>query len=265
MNRDARNTDPDGETIEERWAAIDDYLLVQVATKLGLLNKKAGKTLEMINWMRSHGSAAHLSDDRVGREDVIAFAILLQKNLFEAPFPDPGHSVSSLFDPVRSEVLDDATTELLRDQVRALPPQDVKVAFGFMLDLLCKGEPPSVDNVRKLFPTVWERASDELKKAPGLRYHTFTVNKNADDSSDGKARLRILEFLIDVHGVKFIPDSARAVVFRLRSQIAGEGKRHHLRLFSRGIGCENACTAWLLRAFNSICRGVPRDSGGVVW
>ena len=39
----------------------------------------------MINWMRSHGSAAHLSDDKVGAEDVIAFGLLLQKNLFECP------------------------------------------------------------------------------------------------------------------------------------------------------------------------------------
>lgn len=216
--------DPDGETIQERWAGVDDYLLVQVATKLGLLNKKAGKTLEMINWMRSHGSAAHLSADKVGPEDVAAFALLLQKNLFESPFPDPGHSVSSLFDPVRSEVLDDTDTEMLRDQVRALRPQDVKVAFGFMLDLLCKGESPALDNVRKLFPTVWERASDELKKSPGLRFHTFTVNKKADDSTDGKARLRILELLIDVQGVKFIPDSARAGVFRHAAKALAKAK-----------------------------------------
>jgi hypothetical protein len=216
--------DLDGETIQERWAGVDDYLLVQAATQLGLLNKKAGKTLEMINWMRSHGSAAHLSDDKVGPEDVVAFALLLQKNLFEFPFPDPGHSVSSLFEPVKSEVLDDTTIEMLRDQVRALRPQDVKVAFGFMLDLLCEGESPAVDNVRELFPTVWERASDELRKAPGLRFHTYTVKKNADDSSDGKAKLRILEFLIDVEGVKFIPDSARAVVFRHAAKALAKAK-----------------------------------------
>ena len=206
--------DPAGETIQEKWAGVDDCVLVNAATKLGLLNKKAGKTLEMINWMRNHGSAAHLSDDKVGPEDVRAFALLLQKNLFEFPFPDPGHSVSSLFDPVKSEVLDDTTIEMLRDQVRALRPQDVKVAFGFMLDMLCKGESPALDNVRTLFPVVWERASDDSRKTAGLRYHTFTVNKKADDSSDGNARLRILELLIDVKGVKFIPDSARTVVFR---------------------------------------------------
>jgi hypothetical protein len=204
----------DGETLQERWAGVDDYLLVQVATKLGLLNKKAGRTLEMINWMRSHGSAAHLVDEKVGAEDFVAFAMLLQKNLFLCPFPDLGHSVSTLFDPVKTETLSDDTLELLKDQIRALRPQDVKVAFGFMLDLLCAGEVPSLENVKNLLPTVWARASEDLKKTAGIRYHTLTINKKADGSSDGNARQRILEMLIDVDGVKYIPDSARAVLFR---------------------------------------------------
>ena len=44
-----RKYDKDGETLSERWAGVDDLVLVNCATKLGLLNKKAGKSLEMIN------------------------------------------------------------------------------------------------------------------------------------------------------------------------------------------------------------------------
>lgn len=239
--------DHDGETLQERWAGVDDFVLVQVATKLGLLNKKAGKSLEMINWMRSHGSAAHLSDDKVGPEDVAAFALLLQKNLFECPFPDPGHSVSALFDPVKTESLDETTLDMLRDQIKALRPQDVKVAFGFMLDLLCGGESPSLENVKALLPTVWERTSDELKKTAGLRYHTFTVNKKADDSSDGNARLRILEFLVEVEGVKYIPDSARAVVFRHAAKALAKAKDT-----SYGFAAEESAAKTLSQFGNSI-------------
>ena len=41
--------DKDGETIAERWSNVDDLVLIAGATKLGLLNPKAGKSLEMIN------------------------------------------------------------------------------------------------------------------------------------------------------------------------------------------------------------------------
>ena len=52
--------------------------------------------LEMINWMRNHASPAHDSDTIVTNEDVIAHALILQKNLFEDGLPDPGHSPAGL-------------------------------------------------------------------------------------------------------------------------------------------------------------------------
>ena len=58
--------DKDGETINERWSGVDDMTLINGATKLGVLHKKAGKSLEMINWMRNHASPAHASDSKVG-------------------------------------------------------------------------------------------------------------------------------------------------------------------------------------------------------
>jgi hypothetical protein len=168
---------PDGDTLAERWTGVDDLVLIAGATRLGLLNKKAGKSLEMINWMRNHASPAHGSEHSVEKEDVIALALLLQKNLFEEPLPDPGHSASSLFEPTRSTLLTDEAVGLLKDQINGLRSQDVRVAFGFMLDLVCAGIEPAYYNVSLLFPTLWERAPEELRKTAGLRYHSFTVRQ----------------------------------------------------------------------------------------
>lgn len=74
-----RKYDKDGETLSERWGGVDDLVLISCSTKLGLLNKKAGKSLEMINWMRNHASPAHDSDQKVEHEDVVALALMLQK------------------------------------------------------------------------------------------------------------------------------------------------------------------------------------------
>ncbi len=216
--------DKDGETISERWAGVDDLVLISCATKLGLLNKKAGKSLEMINWMRNHASPAHDSDHKVEQEDVIGLVLILQKNLFESPLPDPGHSVSGLFDPIKKTKLGKDEIELLSDQINALKVADVKVAFGFFLDLLCKGTEPALANTKKLFPSVWERASDDLKKTAGLRYHGYKLNPDEDDSSDKGGSTRILDFLTESGGIQYIPDGARASIYRRAAKALAAAK-----------------------------------------
>jgi len=103
------------ETIAGRWSGVDDLVLIKGATRLGLLNPKAGKSLEMINWMRNHASPAHDSDNRVEMEDAVGLILLLQRNLFEQPFPDPGHSISALFDPIKNTTHTNEELDILRD------------------------------------------------------------------------------------------------------------------------------------------------------
>ena len=146
-----KKLDKNGETLSERWGGVDDLVLIVGATRLGLLNKKAGKALEMVNWMRNHASPAHDSDQRVDEADVIALVMLLERNLFESEMPDPGHSVSTLFDPVKSKLLKPEKLAILADQVRGLKAADLRVAFGFLLDLLAKGESPAVETRQNFF------------------------------------------------------------------------------------------------------------------
>tara|TARA_R110001583_G_scaffold15059_2_gene62433 strand:+ start:2739 stop:3992 length:1254 start_codon:yes stop_codon:yes gene_type:complete len=206
--------DKDGETINERWSGVDDMTLINGATKLGVLHKKAGKSLEMINWMRNHASPAHPSDSKVEAEDVFALALMLQKNLFEAEMPDPGHSPSGLFEPVKKSELSAENIELLKDQIRAFKQGDIRITFGFLLDLITKGENPSHNNASNLFTEVWEKSNDDLKKTAGQRYHSYLLEPESDTSEDSGAKLRILETLVKVDGIKFIPDAARASLYR---------------------------------------------------
>ncbi len=164
--------------------------------------------------MRNHASAAHATEDRVEVEDVAAFALVLQKNLFEIPLPDPGHSVGSIFDPVKQTQLGPAELDLLRDQIRSLRPQDLRTCFGFLFDILAKGERPGLDNARELLPETWQHAPEELRKVAGSRYHTLTVAPQTDDSADKGARIRFLEVLVALKGVRYIPDAVRALLFR---------------------------------------------------
>lgn len=209
-----KNFDKKGETIQERWPGVDDLVLISGATRLGILNKKAGKALEMINWMRNHASPAHDSPNQVKNEDVFAFAVLLQKNLFEDGMPDPGHSPSGLFEPVKNSAFDAERQSIIADQIRSYRASDIRVTFGFLTDLICEGSEPGLGNARILFPIVWEAATDDLKGTAGFRYQSLILSPESDTSVDKGAKLRLLETLVQVGGVSFIPDGARAKLYR---------------------------------------------------
>lgn len=65
-----------------------------------------------------------------------------------------------------------------------------------------------------LLPEVWARASNELRKTAGLRYHSFVVDPDSDKGVGGGAKLRLLEFLAREDGIQYIPDAARATIYR---------------------------------------------------
>ena len=71
-----------------------------------------------------------------------------------------------------------------------------------------------LDNASYLFLDVWEKANDDLRKSAGQRYHSYLLDHDADTSEDKGAKIRVLETLVKVDGVRFIPDAARASLYR---------------------------------------------------
>lgn len=116
--------------------------------------------------------------------------------------------------PGESKVLKPDKLALLADQIRGLKAGDLRVAFGFLLDLLGRGESPAVENTVELLPGAWEKASDELRKTAGLRYHSLILDPATNTAADKAAASRILDFLTEVEGIRFVPDGARARLYR---------------------------------------------------
>lgn len=209
-----KNYKKDGDTLSERWAGIDDANLIDGAIQIGVLNKKAGQALNMINWMRNHASPAHDSDDSVTKEDVLGLAILLQNNLFNLPIPDPAHSPVALLDPIKSQVLTEDQVELFKEEINGFSNKDVRTIFGYSMDVIASGEQPAYDNVSHLFENIWHRATEELRTNFGLRIHNYMFDPTQDKSSDKAASERLYGVLLKVSGIKYIPDSTRANIYR---------------------------------------------------
>ena len=204
----------DGDTLSERWSGVDDEILIKASNQLGVLNKKAEKALEMIQWMRNHASSSHDCDECVTQEDVFGLVLIIKKNLFEFVMPDPVHSPVSLINPIKSTVLTEEQIELFKQQISSFNKKDIRMLFGFALDSICNGIEPTYSNVIIFFQDIWDNATEDLKTAMGMKYHNYIFDPSNDPSNDVNAKTRLYEMLIKVNGVKYIPDATRAIVYR---------------------------------------------------
>ena len=204
----------DGDTLSERWEGLDDAILLEGAEQIGVLNKKAAKALEMVNWMRNHASPAHDNEDSVSRNDVLGLAAIIKNNLFDHPLPDPVHSPITLLNQIKSDELTDDQVDLFKDQIDNFSNKDTRTIFGFAIDVICSGEQPKYANVLKIFESIWKKSTEELKANMGLRIHNYMINPREDTSSDSQASERLYSAILDVDGIKYIPDQTRATIYR---------------------------------------------------
>ena len=204
----------DGDTLSERWAGVDDLILIEGATQIGVLNKKAGQSLSMIDWMRNHASPSHDNDECVSDQDVIGLALLLRNNLFNHPLPDPAHSPVSLIEPIKSCNLTEDQIDLFKTEINCFSNKNIRTIFGYAMDAIASGEKPAFTNILSLFPTIWENATEELKTTFGLKIHNYTFDPSTDDSADNAAADRLYDALLSVNGAKYLPDSTRAKIYR---------------------------------------------------
>lgn len=210
-----KNYKPDERDLEDRWAGVDDLVLVKGASDLGLLSPKTEKTLETINWMRNHASAAHLSSNEITQRDVVAFALLLNGELFSAGLPPRGYSVSNVFAPVKGQAMDEEQIQILADQIRTLKPNEIRVVFEFLLSLIVnQPADAALQNARQLFPVAWEMAGQDVRQLAGDRYYRLRMNAENSVSDNNEAANRLFYLLVGLDGLKYVPEGARAAIYR---------------------------------------------------
>lgn len=113
--------------------------------------------------------------------------------------------------------------------------------------MIVDGAEPSCSNAKSLFPSVWEKASTDLRKSLGVRCNNYLLDPTSDTSSDAGAITRILETLVTVHGVSYIPDGARARLFRRAAE-----KLHKAKNTSYGWSSEVSASKMLNQLGTSV-------------
>ncbi|WP_311320506.1 hypothetical protein [Capnocytophaga sputigena] len=222
-NSGRKKYDPNGSTLPERWSGVEDFVLISGAKDIGLISKKTAKSLETIDWMRNHASCAHDSDDKVCEEDVIGLVLLLQ-DLFKQPLPEPKYSISAIFDPIKTKLLNSEELKILEDQIKTYNNQEIRTLFGFLLSSLTTENEETKTNIFHLFPIVWKKSNDDLRKTLGVKYHNLMIGGDIDSVSNNDTKTTIFELLVKMNAVGYIPEGTRARIYRKASSKLADAK-----------------------------------------
>ncbi len=216
QNKGRNRYNKDGDSLPERWEGVDDILLIQCAKELGLLTSKAEKALSTIDWMRNHASAAHDSAECVTNADVMGLSMIICGNLFAAPMPELMHSPAVIIEAVKKGILTEEQIDLFKQQIVGYSNKEIQVLFGFFLNGIKNGEEPLYGNSKELFPSVWEKASDELRNKMGRDYYDYIFYPESDVNNEGdmNCRGRVYEMLVKVDGIRYVPEAGRIGIYK---------------------------------------------------
>lgn len=186
---------------------IDDSELIYGAREIELISDLGFKHLDYVRFMRNWASAAHPNHNEITGLQLISFAETCIKEVLVLPLSEVVVEIKRLLASVRSSALTEQNAreiavfflQLTRDQVSNL----AQGLFGIYTrqDTTTQAR----QNVRLLFPHLWERVDEPIRAQFGIKYGKFVANND----QDGKRLAR--EFLTAVAGESYIPDDLRAV------------------------------------------------------
>jgi hypothetical protein len=184
---------------------VDDFDLIRATNEIGLVSDVGYKQLDLIRYMRNFASAAHPNQNEIGPMQLLGWVETCIREVITLPestvvaetkrllynvktkkvTPEKAREVSNFFDDLRVDQADNLAAGL----------------FGIYTSV--DSSIPTRDNVRLLFPSLWNLLSESQKQQCGLKYGRFSANGDQDQADLAR------ELLDAVDAVAYLPEPVR--------------------------------------------------------
>lgn len=178
---------------------ISDHDLLQTLNRIKILDDYAFNTLNNMNYMRNHASAAH---PNINELTGIKLASLLEDGIKYAITLEPDASsvtIKQLFDNIRTtEIPDDDFDEICKDLLR-IPVERLDDFMVSIFGLYCdkKSEDFVRKNVLEISKRLWEIITENTKYKIGSKYGYYRKNGFVDQKD------LVNYYLETVGGIKY--------------------------------------------------------------
>lgn len=193
-------------TKDEDLEAIQEYDLLEITRRIGLINDLNHRRLEHVNYLRNHASAAHPNEHEISGMEMLS---LLENCLRYAITAQPDHSVIQiqlLFENIRKRIIPEEDIPIINSDLNKQPlvriNDFIQSLFGIYVDN--RQNPDTKANIEKLAPNLWVLCDDDTKFRIGSKFGLY--RKNAETERKNSAQ----KFLEIVDGLKYKDEDSLA-------------------------------------------------------
>ncbi|WP_189160632.1 hypothetical protein [Lentzea pudingi] len=189
----------------EDLAKIDDAKLMEAANRIKLISDVGYKQLDHIRYMRNNASAAHPNQVALTGLKLAEWLETCIREVITLPRDTTVAEIGRLLVNIKTQRLTTGDLAAAASFFDRLPPDQADNLgaglFGIYTDP--EATPDTLDNVRSLWPQLWQYLSENARFDCGIKLSRFHANADADRA----ARARELLNLVD--GTAYLPEYER--------------------------------------------------------
>ena len=190
---------------EDDLSRIDDANLLRAAREIGLLTAVGFQRLDHVRYMRNHASAAHPNQVELTGLDLAQWLQVCINQVITTPPDHIAAETGRLLGNLKKALLDgDAVRDaaLFFGGLESRADTLARGFFGLYLD--SQRTPTVADNVRQLWPPLWEHVSEDARGRFGVQYARLRASA---DTGPAEAARELLDL---VGGTSYLPPEMRA-------------------------------------------------------
>jgi len=186
---------------------VQDADLLRASREIGLLSDVGFTQVDHVRYMRNHASAAHPNQVNLTGLQLASWLETCIREVITLPQDPITATTGRLLSNIKRDRLDAAQVASTSAFFEDLPPDraDTLAAGLFGLYIDPKRVAVVADNVRLLWPELWDFVSDDARYGFGTRYGRFQANAEMDQATAAR------ELLDLVDGAAYLPDPIRVV------------------------------------------------------
>ncbi|WP_187994868.1 hypothetical protein [Schaalia sp. JY-X159] len=189
----------------EDLVKITDDELIRSAAKIGFISDLGFHQLDLVRHMRNHASAAHPNQHELTPYALMGYLETCIKEVITLPESPTMIETSTLLRNIKTATVTDLDAARYDSLFSGLRKDQAEVLAKGLFGIYVLPESSNVarDNVRAVFPKIWESLSEETKFSFGVRYARYKANLDEDQAKYARELLEAME------AASYLPEDIR--------------------------------------------------------
>ena len=198
----AKRNDLDG---PEDLLKITDDELIRSAAKIGFISDLGLHQLDLVRHMRNHASAAHPNQHELTPYALMGYLETCIKEVITLPESPTMIETSTLLRNIKTATVTESDASRYDSLFTGLRKEQADVLAKGLFGIYVAPDSPNIarDNVRAVFPKIWDRLSEETKFGFGVRYARYKANLDEEQATFAR------ELLEALGAASYLPDDVR--------------------------------------------------------